>query len=353
MSERILALDLGKSKSAACLQLRGEPGRVFRTVPTRPQDLHDLIVELEPDVVLVESSSIGLWVHDVAAALGKRVIVTATNGPGWKWKNVRVKTDRSDAVKMIKMYLSDQLEPVHVPARDVREWRGLIRYRHEAVRGRTAAGNRIRQLLARRAIVTPPKHLCWTGAYLEELDGLSRPLAECGPDELWRGMLHESLAMYRQAQAVIDRLEKKLDEVAARRGAVALLREERGVGARLAETIVAVIDDPLRFRRGKQVACYAGLTPRKWESGQTSRDGHISKQGHKLLRTLLVEVAWLGLRHNPWMRATYERIKKNTGKRGKLAIVAVARRLLVRLWARWRDHARATLTHASARPARA
>lgn len=86
-----------------------------------------------------------------------------------------------------------------------------------------------------------------------------------------------------------------------------------------------------RFRRGKQVACSAGLTPRKWESGQTTREGHISKQGHKLVRTLLVEVAWLGLRHNPWTRATYERIKKNTGKRGKLAIVAVARRLLVRL----------------------
>jgi transposase len=85
------------------------------------------------------------------------------------------------------------------------------------------------------------------------------------------------------------------------------------------------------------VACYAGLTPRHWSSGQTERSGHISKQGNTILRSLLVEVSWLAIRHNPWLKEIYERIKRDVKGRGKIAIVAAARRLLIKLWAIWRD----------------
>jgi transposase len=343
MAEKILALDLAQSKTVACIKTTGEATQTFETVRSRPQELHDLIVRHGPDLVILESSTMAGWVHDLAAAVVPRVIVTATNGPGWKWKNVRLKTDRADALKMIKMYLSEQLEPVHMPGRDVREWRNLIRFRHDVLARRTAVGNQIRSILAQRAIPTPPRSACWTRASMEELDALSRPLDECGPEDLWRGMLHEALAAFRQEDDRVRRLEKMLKKLASGRAAVELLQQEKGIGPRLAEAVVAALDNPLRFRRGKQVACYAGLTPRKWESGETRRDGHISKQGNKLLRTLLVEVAWLGLRHSAWMKEMYERIKRNTGKRGKLAIVAVARKLLVRLWARWRDHERARI----------
>ncbi len=67
------------------------------------------------------------------------------------------------------------------------------------------------------------------------------------------------------------------------------------------------------------------------------RQGRISGQGNKLLRSLLVEVCWLGLRHNKWMRDTYERIRRGSPSRKKIAITAVARKLLVRCWAMMRD----------------
>lgn len=347
MVKKILALDLAKSKTVSALHTAGTEDFVFQTTPTTPQELHDLIVTTEPDLVIMEISAMASWVYDLVAALHKQVLVTATNGPGWKWKNVRCKTDRGDAVKMIKMYLSGQLEPVHMPARDVREWRTLIAFRHDAVRDRTAAINRVRAILGRHAIASLPSSK-WTLAYLAELRAMARPLADCAGAELWRGLLHEALQDYHHLEDMIARLEAKLEQIAARREAVALLQEDKGVGPRLSEMIVALIDDPLRFRSGKQVACYAGLTPRQWESGQRSMDGHISKQGSRLLRTLLVEVAWLGLRHQPWMKELYERIKKGSKKRGKIAIVAVARRLLVRLWARWRDAQKARLRAAGA-----
>ena len=98
-----------------------------------------------------------------------------------------------------------------------------------------------------------------------------------------------------------------------------------------------MIEDPKRFKRGRQVGCYAGLTPKRFQSGQMDRQGHISREGSGLLRKLLVQVSWIGIRKPGWMREVYERVRAGSPKRKKLAIVAVARRLLVRLWAMWRD----------------
>ena len=109
------------------------------------------------------------------------------------------------------------------------------------------------------------------------------------------------------------------------------------MGPRLAEIAFAVIADAKRFRNGKHVASYAGLVPRQYQSGDSDRRGRISGQGNPLLRFLLVEVSWVGLQYNPWMRAVYERVRRGSAARKRIAIVAVARRLLVRCWAMLRD----------------
>jgi transposase len=68
-----------------------------------------------------------------------------------------------------------------------------------------------------------------------------------------------------------------------------------------------------------------------------NRQGKISGQGNKVLRSLLVEISWVGLRYNQWMRETYKRLLRGSPSRKKIAITAVARRLLVRCWAMLRD----------------
>jgi len=110
-----------------------------------------------------------------------------------------------------------------------------------------------------------------------------------------------------------------------------------GVGPRTAETISAYVDRPQRFKNSRQVSAYAGLVPRQYQSGQTDRRGRITRRGPRLLRKMLVEAAWVMLRYNDWARRIVERISKGQRTRKRQALVALARKLLVRCWAMLRD----------------
>jgi len=342
MLQRILALDLGKYKTAAHLHC-SDGRRDFRTkVATTHEELHDLIVSTDPTLVIMEACSTTWWVYDLAVDLDKEVIVTANNGPGWRWKNVRNKSDRADAAKLIKMYQSDQLEPVWAPPPEIRQMRGLLRYRKKVMEERNRQGNRIKSLFTVNGIDLP-KQGAWTQRWLKVVRAHARPFSQCAPDELWRGRLSHLLVLWESLEEQLKETERVLRQIDRRHEAVELLQRENGVGPCLSEAVVAAIGDPLRFRCGKQVGCYAGLTPRQWSSGTIERSGKISKQGNSLLRTLLVEVSWIGIRTQPWMREVFERVQRGVKQRSKIAIVAVARRLLIHLWAKWRDMERARL----------
>ena len=75
-----------------------------------------------------------------------------------------------------------------------------------------------------------------------------------------------------------------------------------GVGRKTAEVIVTALDDVDRFDNARQVSAYIGLVPRQYQSGETDRNGRITKRGSRLLRTMLLECAWVSLRYNPWAR---------------------------------------------------
>jgi transposase len=220
----------------------------------------------------------------------------------------------------------------------VRQWRSLIHYRQRLVTRRTAVKNRIRSILEVVGIPTPPGGKAWTRSGLENLGANACSWEDTGAEDLWRGELWEELNQFKQLTATLNRVEQRLELLAAADGRVKQLRTIPGVGARLAEAVVALMDDPRRFRNGKQVASYLGLVPRQYQSGQMDRQGRISGQGDRRVRALLIEVAWIGQRYNPWMRETFERLCGNSRTRRKIAVVGVARRLVIRCWAMLRDH---------------
>jgi transposase len=256
---------------------------------------------------------------------------------GWRWRNLKKKTDRMDALKLAQLSATRQLPKVHLPHAGVRQWRGLIHYRHHQVRRRTAIKNRIRAILTSEGIGMLAGKKGWTKARLQTLRQLARPWQDVDLKELWRGALHEELAQYDQVSECVVRVEKKLDELAASDARVKLLETIPGVGPRLAEAVVAIVDNPHRFKRAKQVGSYCGLVPRQFQSGTMDRHGRITGAGDRMLRALLVEVSWIALRYNPWARATFDRVCQGKKGRRKTAIVAVARRLVVRCWAMLRD----------------
>jgi len=282
----------------------------------------------QPDRVVIEVGPSAGWISDVIRQAGVELQVANPNHEGWRWRNVKRKTDRLDALKLAQLSASDQLPQVHVPKRNVRQWRSLIHYRQNLVTRRTAVKNRIRAILEVEGLTMPVGAKAWTRDGLADLRGQACPWEETGADDLWCGELWEELDQFDQLTSALQRVEQCLGRVAFADGRVKQLRSIPGVGPRLAEAVVALVDNPHRFRSGKQVASYLGLVPRQYQSGQMNRQGRISGQGDRRVRALLIEVAWIGQRYNPWMRETFERVCGNSRTRRKIAVVAVARRLV-------------------------
>ena len=111
-----------------------------------------------------------------------------------------------------------------------------------------------------------------------------------------------------------------------------------GVGAVVALTYRATVDQPQRFVHSRAVGAHVGLTPKRYQSGETDYDGRVSKSGDALLRTMLYEAAHSLLIHSgkwSWLKAWGVRVAQRRGIRR--AIVAVARRLAVVLHRMWVD----------------
>jgi transposase len=334
---KILALDLGKYKTVACDYERENGKHRFKATGTTPAALQQLVKEVKPDRVVIEVCNIAGWVCDLLRGMGVEVQVANTSDDAWRWRKVKKKNDRCDALKAAQLAAVNQLREVHIPIIEVRQWRALIAFRQQLVRRRGKVKNHIRDLLVTEGQLLPRGARCWTQLGMTHLGALAKPLSEVGLNELWRGQLHIELRQLREVQEQIELAEEKLDAIAAVDPRIALLRTIPGVGPRLSEAIVALLDRPERFHKAREVSAYIGMVPKQFDSGESERAGRITKHGSRLVRSLLVEVAWAGLRYNPWVRQTYQRISGGKKSRKKIAIVAVGRRLLVRCWAMLRD----------------
>lgn len=331
---KILALDLAKHKSVYVDYVTGGGDRRFGKVATVAEELEKLLRRCSPERVVIEACPAAGWVCDLAQRMKIPIQVANGNDERWRWKVVKDKSDRRDALKLAQMAEMESLPTVHVPHAAVRQWRSLIEYRRTLVDRRTAMKNSIRSIYERQGLHLPSAKSAWTAQRIEELKEEAR---SASPEQLWLLQVGCELEQLQSVQEQIEHVEAKLEELGRANEVVKRLQTAPCVGPRLSEAVVAILDDPHRFKNGRQVGCYAGLTPRRWQSGQSDRQGHISKAGNGLLRSLLVEIAWLGVRHKTWMLEVYEQVRRGSEKRKKIAIVAVARRLLVKLWAMLRD----------------
>ena len=331
-STTILAIDLGKFNSVLCWYEPERRAAAFRAVRTSEAELRRELARQAVAVVVFEACSQAGWVHDLCVELGAPPLVASTTGTAWQWKRVKRKTDRDDALKLARLAAVGELDGVPIPPRAVRQWKSLIGLRKRLVSERIRGQNRIRGLLVCQGLPAPAGAKAWTALGLAGIDRLARPLAECGPDELWRGELRVLLDRLRDLDAQTREVEARLDAIARDDARVALLETVPGVGTRTAEVIAAHLPDARRFRSADEVGAYAGLVPRQYQSGETDRRGRITRRGPRLLRAALVECAWCSLRYNRWARQTWLRLQAN-GLSKKKAVVALARKILVRCWA--------------------
>jgi transposase len=338
----IIAIDLGKFNSMVCLYDPATHTHRFVAVQTIPSAIHDLLTahageDPADTLVVIETCDVCGWVHDIAKGLGMAVAVANVANDAWRWKKVKRKTDKDDALKLATMALLGQLPTVHVPPPAVRQRRRLIRHRKTLVERRTISKNQIRSIYSQQGLQLPKGNTLWTKAGVTQLRSEARPIVDCAVDDLWRGRLNVELDLLEAIEGQLLVMEKKLDELGEADPQVQRLQSIKGVGPRLAETVVAHLDDAHRFRNSRTLGAYGGLVPKKLASGQMKRVGRITRRGSTLLRGMLVEVAWMVYRHNAWAKAFVLKVSRGMKSRKRIAIVALARKLLVKMWAMLRD----------------
>ncbi len=332
----IIAVDLGKYNSMFCFYNSDTQEQTLAKAPTDRAYFRSVFQSRQPDLVVVEACGPSGWVSDLCEELNITIIVCSTHEDAWLFKNVKRKTDKDDAIKLARLASLGQLKPTHVPNKQMRERRRLIKYRKALVGRVNKNKNTIRAIFANQGIKISSGAKTWhTGRV--ELDAQRKPLEQCDVSELWQGELDLELTQLDAVTEHLKQVDGKLDGIAKSDTRVQRVMQINGVGRVTAEAIVAYIDDPHRFKNGNQVGAYVGLVPRQYQSGKTDRYGRITKRGPRLLRTLLVECAWCSLQYNEWARETYDRIHHGTQARKKKAAVALARKILIVAWAMMRD----------------
>jgi transposase len=261
---------------------------------------------------LLAELGIELWIGDAAEIQTKRVR--------------KQKTDRQDAQLLLKLLLEDRFPRVWVPSPENRDLRQLLWHRHRLVQMRTRIMNQL-QALAMNEGKKWKKRL-WSEPGRAQLEKL-----RLAP---WASRRRQDLSeLLDRMNPIIQELTAAVEEEAKRRPAVLRLMTHPGVGPLTALAFVLIIGTPERFHCSKQIGSYVGLIPSEDSSAGRQRLGHISKQGNALLRFLLVEAAQAAVRFDADWRRRYLHLAMRREQR--IAKVAMARKLAVRLYWMWRN----------------
>jgi transposase len=325
---RNVALDLGARKIAYCEVLDGQVTR--RLTVSSVDSLRPVLGPDEPPATVAIEACREAWhVYDRLTEWGNRVLLVDTT----RSKQMGIgrhgrKTDKIDAEVMARAVEQGSIPAAHVLSPHRRELR--------------------RQLGVRRALVETRANLVVTVRGLAREHGRSLPgcdtenfvrkVQQLKLDESLQALIDPLLVTLDTVQAQLGRAEEELGKLCAHEPVIPLLCTAPGVGAVVAASFVAVIDEAGRFPRAHQLESYLGLVPGEDSSGGKRRIGAITKKGNSYLRALLVQGSWTILqkadRDDP-MRRWGEAVARRRGKR--IAVVAVARRLAGVLFAMWRD----------------
>lgn len=230
-----------------------------------------------------------------------------------------LKTDRVDAERLAELLRLDALPEGWIADEATRALRSVTRLRSQLVKSRTQWKNQVRAVLHKEGVEAPTGMWSKPGRMWLEAQAL-------GP------ALPAMLRMVDTADALAAGQEKTLRHKAAEDTRLRWLETIPGVGVVTAAVILAELGDAARFRHARQVASYAGLVPVVRESaGKRLARGRITRAGPPALRHALVEAAWSAVRHSPEVRGFYLGLCRRKAK--NVAIVAVARRLLMAAWA--------------------
>jgi len=296
-----------------------------------------------PIIVVQEAGLDGFWIHRVLQNEGFESHVVDPASIATSRRRRRAKTDRIDGEALLRALLAYKRgEPrvcamVKAPTPEEEDRRRLCRERKVLINERVLHVNRIKGLLFSQGVCGYEPLRRDRRQRLDELrTGDGRPLPPHLKTQISRELdrLELLIEQIKAVETERDALLNPAVKTEGRPAPLAMLLAIKGVGPEFA----AVLWSEGLFRHfdnRRQVASYAGLAPTPWQSGSVDREQGVSKSGNPRLRTILIQLAWLWLRHQPqsalalWFK---ERVGRNGGRFKKTTIVALARKLLVALW---------------------
>jgi transposase len=297
--------------------------------------------EAKAKVIFVyEASSQGFGLYDELTEAGIECHVLAPTKIAKSVKQRRDKTDEKDARRLLELLRAhvlagNELPTVWVPDPQTRDDREVVRARLDVAEKRITLKNQIRALLKRSSISKPSElGKGWTQAYRAWLRGLLSDNSALGPGARVHlaSLLHQ-LEFLEKEIALLERKVAALSETQEYCRPACMMQMLKGVGVLSAMVFLTELGDLSRFSNRRQVGSYLGLVPSSNESGECGeRKGHITHHGNARVRKALCQAAWSRVRTDPKEEAIYNRIVKKNPKHKKIAVVAVMRRLAVRLW---------------------
>jgi len=301
-----VGLDVGKTWHYVVVMNDLGPVSQQQKLPADPLVVRRFFETLEgPARVVLEATSHWMAVYDQVEAVVQGVVL-AHPLKVRAMASARIQTDRIDATTLAHRLRADLIPRASIPPRVVRDWRELVRHRAFLVRLQTRVKNRVHILLAKQGL-TPPAVSDLFGvaglAWLQTV-ALAEPYA---------ALRSRSLAVRAGLRAQLRDVERTIDATVQDTLEARLLQTLPGVGRYLALWILGEIGESARFPDPKPLVSYAGLCPSTYASGQTFRQGRLTKQGASWLRWALVEAAT----HVP---------RSATSRLGRLATRLIARR---------------------------
>lgn len=294
-------------------------------------------------VLAYEASGQGFGLYDALTDAGLECYVLAPTHLPHTTHRRKNKTDDKDAQMILDevrghVLAGRKLPAVWVPDPQTRDDREIVRMRLEFGAARTRVKNQIRTLAKRSKLGLPAwftKSGEWSKrsmAWLEEVAAGTAGNLATGV----RTALASLLAVYRELTQQLRQLDKAVANLSGQDRYAEAFRKLKlmsGVGTLTAMTFLTELGDLARFANRRQLAAYLGLAPSAFETGKCDdRKGHITRQGPARVRHVLCQAAWSALRVSDKWRATYERVKRGSAKRSKIAIVAIMRRLAIAMW---------------------
>jgi transposase len=288
-----------------------------------------------------EAGRDGFWLHRVLTTHGVAAYVLEPTSILVNRRARRAKTDRLDAEGMLRVLMAwlggdrQVCSMVRVPTPEEEDAKRPHREREHLVQERLRIENRIEALLFTQGIRKRPSLRSWERDVAELRTGDGRalpPLLRAELDRLQRRLVI-LLELIREVEAErTEALAMAADGETTRK--ITALQRIRGIGTNFAAVLVREVLYR-SFANRRQLASYVGIAPMPYQSGGMDRDRSISRAGNPRARTTLIQLAWLWLRYQPgsalatWFR---ERVGTLHGRSRRIAIVAMARKLLIALW---------------------